>query len=128
MKKIFTTLCAIALTTVVAQAQNTLVDASAKKQEVKKEAAASVNQTDIDAANAPAVSESDRAKYEAYKKQQMDARKGKATKTSSNNNAGEVKTISNTAERKKMVSENNRLKLTPEQQQKEIEEKSKKNN
>ena len=89
MKKIFTTLCAIALTTVVAQAQNADADAAAKTQEVKKEAAAP-SATNSDAQE---VTTTDRAQYEAYKKQQMEARKAKASTPKSANNSGEVKTV-----------------------------------
>lgn len=82
MKKLITTFCLIALTSVVAQAQSRGADAEAVKTQVKKEAPAKlVNDANSDAAK---MSEAEvvkqRAEYEALKKsKQAEA----ATKTSS---------------------------------------------
>lgn len=127
MKKIFTTFCAIALTAVVAQAQNTDADAAAKTQQVKKEA---VSAHAADAQNAQTVD--NRAEYEAYKQKQLQERKARTESThtpakAAANNSGETKRVTNSEERKAKASATKKRKLTPEQQ-KAREEKIRRDN
>lgn len=126
MKKIITTFCAIALTAVVAQAQDADARSAAKTNEVKKEAAATnVDNSDAQKANTTV----DRASYEAYKQEQLKARevKGSSSVKKAGNNSGEVKRITNSEERKQKSSATKKRKLTPEQQ-KAREEKIKRDN
>ena len=127
MKKIFTTFCAIALTAVVAQAQDADARSAAKTNEVKKEAAATnAGSADAQKANTTV----DRASYEAYKQEQLNAREAAKSNSSvkkAGNNSGEVKRITNSEERKQKSSATKKRKLTPEQQ-KAREEKIKRDN
>lgn len=117
MKKIITTFCVLALTSIVAQAQSKNADAQAAKTQVKKEAPAKLmNDANSDAAKtSEAEVVKQRAEYEEFKKsQQAEA----ATKASEAKDAPKKRVVNTGETKRPQISDEENRKLETEKKKK----------